>query len=50
MNALETFTKINNEKDENSVILICGSVFIMEHVRDAFGVPQHKDGDDLNSI
>lgn len=39
---------INEKKDENAIVVVCGSVFIMESVRDLLGLKQHKDFENLN--
>ena len=44
-----TFESINRKQEENAVFVFCGSVFIMEFVRDVFKIPQIKDKEGLNA-
>ena len=39
---------IDAQANENAVLTVCGSVFIMESVRDVLGIKQQKDFDKLN--
>lgn len=49
-NMYATLLQINREKEENAVILISGSLFILRHAKDCLGVPQHIDGEGLDFI
>ncbi|CAI2369606.1 unnamed protein product [Moneuplotes crassus] len=48
-NVIATLNKINELKHENAILLHCGSVFLMEFIKDLYKVPQEKDLENLNS-
>lgn len=44
-NLKATLETINKNQDEDAILLLCGSVYIMEDIRDLFEIPQFKEAD-----
>ena len=42
-NTIATLKKINEMNDSDAILILWGSVFLMEFVRDLFSIPQQKD-------
>lgn len=44
-NLYATLDTIDKNKEKDAILVLCGSVFIMEGIRDLFKIPQTKDAD-----
>ncbi|CAI2365915.1 unnamed protein product [Moneuplotes crassus] len=49
-NTRSVLEQISQSKNQNAILLHCGSVFLMEYIKDLYNIPQEKDMDNLNSL